>query len=269
MKQLTKKQRILLTVSAIWILVIFVLCEGNRDIGPFIIIAILPVLIGWAIYWISRAKPQADRTKKMSNPRSRGKTQISIGIIVGILLLVGTGTKLLSVYTEYNVMQNENLLIELGYDPADFQYSPAYWIERFAFHAFGLAVILLYVIFVASKKLRGAQIGFLLCLLYFLVVTYSNITSLSEEQQMRGYTVAGWIGRIVSWLLPLAIWLGLLIQGLLGLHRQACKTSESTTDTGRIVPTGKSHCESDSTATTYKTDMTGNMPAEETVAQTI
>ena len=67
MKQPTKKQRIALTVSAVWILGFFgFVCEvSNRsfDVGPFIIIGILPVLIGWAIWWISRATRQVDRAK--------------------------------------------------------------------------------------------------------------------------------------------------------------------------------------------------------------
>ena len=54
------------------------------------------------------------------------------------------------------------------------------------------------------------------------------------------------------------------------------KTIESTSDTGRVESTGKSHCESDSTATTCETEMTGNShkpnaektPAEEIVAHT-
>jgi uncharacterized membrane-anchored protein len=65
MKQPTKKQRIALTVSAVWILGFFgYVCEesyGSFDVGPFIIFGIVPVLIGWAIWWIRRAKPQADR----------------------------------------------------------------------------------------------------------------------------------------------------------------------------------------------------------------
>jgi len=90
-----------------------------------------------------------------------------------------------------------------------------------AFHVFGYAAILLYVIFVLSKKLRGAQIAFLLCLFYFLVVLYSNITSLSEEERIRGVTTGWWVAQIVIHLPAPTVELGLLVQGLLGLRKQA------------------------------------------------
>jgi len=67
MKQPTKKQRIALTVSAVWILVIFAFVyedSGRKfEVGSFMLFAILPVLIGWAVWWISRANQQADRAK--------------------------------------------------------------------------------------------------------------------------------------------------------------------------------------------------------------
>jgi len=67
MKQPTKKQRIGLTVSAVWILLGLVYFLEGSDLpfppGLFILFAILPVLIGWAIWWISRANQKPDQSK--------------------------------------------------------------------------------------------------------------------------------------------------------------------------------------------------------------
>ena len=128
--------------------------------------------------------------KKMSDPRSKGRTQISIGIIAGVLLLFSRSIGLLN-----------------G--------------DRVAFNIFGYAAILMYVIFVLSKKLRGAQISFLLCLFYFLLVLYSNITSLYEEWRIGGITTGLCIAQILIDLPAPTIELGLLVQGLLGLRKQA------------------------------------------------
>jgi len=156
-----------------------------------------------------------------STPPATGGVQIAIGILVGILLLLlGPAVALWGVHTHYSITQNETFLIELGYDPADFQYSLGYWIERAGFHLFGFAAILLYIIFVASKKLSGSKVAFLLCLVYFLALAYSNITGLSEAERIRGYTLGGWIGRTLSWIPKYVVELGLLVQGLLGVRKQ-------------------------------------------------
>jgi hypothetical protein len=71
MKQPTRRQRIGLTVSAVWILVVFVLVyEESRkefEVGLYIMLAILPVLIPWATWWIWRARPKADRRNNCKN----------------------------------------------------------------------------------------------------------------------------------------------------------------------------------------------------------
>ena len=64
-------------------------------------------------------------------PRKKGQTQISIGIIAGVLLIFKLSLGLML-------------------------------IDKIAFIGFGYVALLLYVIFILSKKLRGAQITFLL-----------------------------------------------------------------------------------------------------------
>jgi len=56
MQQVTKKQRIGLTVSGVWILIIFALANtGDEFCTGFTLFGILPVLIGWAVWWIRKA----------------------------------------------------------------------------------------------------------------------------------------------------------------------------------------------------------------------
>lgn len=164
---------------------------------------------------------QGEQDKEQGAPEPKqGGVQIAIGIIAGILILFNPGTGLMKLHADYSITQNQTLLIELGYDPTDFQYNPSYWIGRVAFHVFGFAAILLYVISVATKKLPAATVTLLLCLAYLLAHAYGNITSLSYEEQVRGLTAGGWAGKIVSWLPKYAIELALLVQGLLGVRKR-------------------------------------------------
>ena len=58
MRQATKKQRIALVLSVVWILMFFAFANDRQGfIVPFLtLIGILPVLIGWAVWWIRRAR---------------------------------------------------------------------------------------------------------------------------------------------------------------------------------------------------------------------
>jgi hypothetical protein len=58
MRQATKKQRIALAISVAWILIVFAFANDRQGfIVPFsTLIGILPVLIGWAVWWIRRAR---------------------------------------------------------------------------------------------------------------------------------------------------------------------------------------------------------------------
>jgi hypothetical protein len=57
MQRVTKKQRIGLTISVVWMLIIFAfICDKHSLLmADFTIFGILPVLIGWAVWWIRRA----------------------------------------------------------------------------------------------------------------------------------------------------------------------------------------------------------------------
>jgi len=58
MRQATKKQRIALAISVAWILIVLAFANDRQGfIVPFsTLIGILPVLIGWAVWWIRRAR---------------------------------------------------------------------------------------------------------------------------------------------------------------------------------------------------------------------
>lgn len=59
------KRSIALTASAVWILLvlIFIHVFGSPkfEFGVFIIFAILPVLTGWATWWIAGTHPHSDK----------------------------------------------------------------------------------------------------------------------------------------------------------------------------------------------------------------
>lgn len=160
-------------------------------------------------------------------PKPKGRIQIGIGIIACILLLIAVGMEIFSVYTEYSITNNRELLIELGYNPDSFTRTTSYWVTQYSFHFYGFISLLLYLIFTQAKKLKAATVVFTLCLVYFLICAIISITDLTPEQKMRGYTIGGWIGRIILWLPKYIIELGLLVQGLLGV-RKYHKTSKGT-----------------------------------------
>ncbi len=171
--------------------------------------------------------PQKKQTDNEQKTPIKGRAQIGIGIIICILLLFSPGAKILSTYTEYSITNNRELLIELGYNPDSFIRSTSYWVTRYSFHIFGLTSLLLYLIFTLAKKLKAAIVVFTLCFVYFLICVIISITDLTPEQKMRGYTLGGWIAKIILWLPKYTIELGLLVQGLLGV-RKYNKTSKNT-----------------------------------------
>ena len=155
----------------------------------------------------------------MDKCKSKGTIQITIGIIIGILLLLTLGSNLLSVYNYQTLTSNEELLIKLGLNPSSYEYSLTYWIIRYSFHICGLVALLLYVIFVSIKKLRQSFIVFMLYSIYSLIIIIFAITALSEEEQIRGLTIGGWFAKIIVWMPKFFIELGLLVQGLLGVRK--------------------------------------------------
>lgn len=171
-----------------------------------------------------RQKKQTDKEQKTA---IKGRVQIGIGVFACILLLFGVGAEILSVYTEYSIMNNREPLIELGYNPDSFTRATSYWVTRYSFHFYGLTSLLLYLIFTQAKKLKAATVVFTLCFVYFLICAIISITNLTPEQKMRGYTIGGWIAKIIVWLPKYTIELGLLVQGLLGV-RKYHKTSKDT-----------------------------------------
>lgn len=154
---------------------------------------------------------------EMAKPK--GEIQIGIGLVVGVLLLMAIGAEIFSVYTEYSILNNRELLIEMGYNPDSFSRPTTYWVSQYSFHLFGLISLLLYLVFVAVRKSKISAILFVLCLAYFLICAIINIADLTPEQEMRGYTMGGWIARVIVWLPRYIIELGLLVQGLLGVRK--------------------------------------------------
>lgn len=182
-------------------------------------------------YTISEGKgillPQQEQTDKEQKTAIKGRLQIGIGVLACILLLFSVGAEIFSVYTEYSITNNRELLIELGYNPDLFTRATSYWVTRYSFHFYGLTSLLLYLIFTQAKKLKAATVVFILCFVYFLICAIISITDLTQEQKMRGYTIGGWIAKIIVRLPKYTIELGLLVQGLLGV-RKYHKTSKDT-----------------------------------------
>ena len=57
---ITKKQRVGIVISAIWLLLAILFTmgvfDGEETIVTFSLFGVLPVIIGWGIWWIRRAK---------------------------------------------------------------------------------------------------------------------------------------------------------------------------------------------------------------------
>ena len=149
----------------------------------------------------------------------KGRTQIVIGIIACGLLLLSVALQAHSVYVEHEITTNRDLLLQMGYSPEAFPRHPAYWATWYGFHAFGAISLLLYLIYVSSKRLKPATVMFGMCSVYFVTVAVINITALTYEEQVRGLTFGGWIAKAVSWLPKYLVELGLLIQGVLGVKK--------------------------------------------------
>lgn len=53
----TKRQRVGMVISGVWLILIIGLNIGNRDAANMIFLfGVLPMAIGWGIWWIRRAK---------------------------------------------------------------------------------------------------------------------------------------------------------------------------------------------------------------------
>ena len=54
----TKKQRVCIVISAVWGVLTLALSVGENEMGIFLIFGLIPLLIGWGIWWINRGKPK-------------------------------------------------------------------------------------------------------------------------------------------------------------------------------------------------------------------
>ena len=94
MKQPTRKQKIALTISAVWILVGFVLINSTEEfcVSAYIMFVILPVLIGWAIGWISRANPQEPVNLRRGYRRITLLVSIIAALVAWLICVLFVGT---------------------------------------------------------------------------------------------------------------------------------------------------------------------------------
>ena len=74
-----------------------------------------------------------------------------------------------------------------------------------------------YLVSILLKKSKVALVSFCICAFYALTITIFNIANLSPEAKARGYTIGGWVGHILPWLIKYIIEMALLIQGYFGL----------------------------------------------------
>jgi len=168
--------------------------------------------------------------------RHKGRVQIGIGIVAGILLLqypciAFLHLRVQDMLTDYEPGDFQHLeRIAPGasqrlehtladFDRYDSQRSAHYWLGQVLFHSFGVAAILFYVTSVGLKRLTPAKAAFLLCVIYRLLLAYDAITCLSPEARAE-YTAGGLAGRAIGYLPGCVIDLGLLLQGLLGVRKR-------------------------------------------------
>lgn len=153
-----------------------------------------------------------------SRKAKKGKIQIAIGIVTCILLLLTICSSFWELYLNFYIINNEELLKQIGYSPQDFDVNFFLGI-KLVFLTYGFVSLLLYLTFICLKKQKLSKILFLFFLLYSVIDAYLNITNLSQEERIRGLTIGAWILQIVVWLPKYSCELGLLIQGYLGISK--------------------------------------------------
>jgi hypothetical protein len=55
---ITKKQRIGIVISAIWGVFTLAWSVGDNNMSIFLLLGLIPLLIGWGIWWIKRGNPK-------------------------------------------------------------------------------------------------------------------------------------------------------------------------------------------------------------------
>jgi len=142
-----------------------------------------------------------------------------IGIIGTILLLfTGIGSKILENRTAKSIVINPDLLQQLGSEPADFEEMPERLDNELIFHITGGVILLGYLLTVILKYRKAALICLCFVILYFLSVRLDAAFTLTQEQQIRGYTIGGWVGKVGSYLLPFAVEMAIISQGWAALR---------------------------------------------------
>lgn len=150
--------------------------------------------------------------------KTKANLQRIIGVISGVLLIVSyAGEGIFGVIVFYQLAHDPDLLHKFGYEPNQISYNGFYEGVKFSFHVFGLLAIVVYLVFIFLKKSKATLASFCICAFYALTITIFNITNLSPEARARGYTIGGWIGHILPWLIKYIIEMALLIQGYFGL----------------------------------------------------
>ena len=82
-KKISTKMRVAIVISIIWFVFFFILAIG--DIGKrrsetttFLIIAIIPLLVGWGIWWIQNGSTK--KQKKEQGPENQSEKQEPIDV---------------------------------------------------------------------------------------------------------------------------------------------------------------------------------------------
>lgn len=53
-KKQSKKVKLFLLISVIWLILNIAVMDGHYDFQAFLVIAILPLVIGWGIYFVKK-----------------------------------------------------------------------------------------------------------------------------------------------------------------------------------------------------------------------
>ena len=160
----------------------------------------------------------SQKDSSAAHPQVR-KVRWFVGIIGTILLLfIGTGSKILENRTAKSIVTNPDLLQQLGSDPADFAEMPERLDNEFIFHIIGGVILLGYLLAVILKYRKAALVCLCFVILYFLLVRLDTAFTLTQEQQSRGYTIGGWVGRVGSYLIPFAVEMAIISQGWVALR---------------------------------------------------
>jgi len=169
---------------------------------------------------VSYLKISNDNNPSLSGIKFK-KAKWEIGIIGVIFLLIfNIGSSVIENRTTKSLATNHDLLKKLGYDLSAFSDIPKRLDQELSFLIVSGILLLCYLFSIIKQKRKLSLVLFALVFLCLLIIRLDSFLTLTEEENTRGYTTGGWLGRIFSYLIPFLIEMYVIALGWIAIEKK-------------------------------------------------